>query len=140
MECRMEHANMTVRSIDKAVHFLTAAFPEFQVRGSKKNSEDTRKKWLHIGTEKTYVALEEVNPPSETGRAPYENPGINHIGFVVDDLGGLIERLRSAGYDPGELAEDIDSRKRTYIFDENGVEWEFVQYLTDDPERANVYQ
>ena len=140
MECRMEHVNMTVRSIDKAVRFVTAAFPEFRVRGSKKNSEDTRKKWLHIGTEKTYVALEEVNPPSETGRAPYENPGINHIGFVVDDLDGLIERVRSAGYDPGELAEDIDSRKRTYIFDENGVEWEFVQYLTDDPEQANVYQ
>ena len=31
-------------------------------------------------------------------------------------------------------------RKRAYIFDGVGNEWEFVEYLTDEPEKANVYE
>ena len=92
-----------------------------------------------MGTEQTYIALEEVTPGTESPRRPYRDPGINHIGLVVDDLEALTGRLQAAGYDTGDLAEDIDSRRRTYIFDGNGVEWEFVQYLTHDPGKANTY-
>mgnify|MGYP003992234653 FL=1 len=52
----------------------------------------------------------------------------------------MIARLVEAGYETGDLAEEIDYRKRTYVFDDNGVEWECVQYLTEDAEKANVYQ
>ena len=48
--------------------------------------------------------------------------------------------MQDVGYKTGDLAEEIDYRQRTYIFDENGVEWEFVQYLSEEPEKANVYQ
>jgi hypothetical protein len=66
--------------------------------------------------------------------------GFNHVGFVVNDLAEVIQRLQDVGYKTGDLAEEIDYRQRTYIFDENGVEWEFVQYLSEEPEKANVYQ
>jgi catechol 2,3-dioxygenase-like lactoylglutathione lyase family enzyme len=140
MKCRLEHANITVRSVDEGVRFLTTAFPDFKIRGDGRSDQgDYKKHWLHVGTEQTYIALEEVTPGTESPRRPYRDPGINHIGLVVDDLEALTGRLQAAGYDTGDLAEDIDSRRRTYIFDGNGVEWEFVQYLTHDPEKANTY-
>ena len=134
MECRIEHANITVKSIDEGVRFLTTAFPDFKVRGERRSP---KKSWLHVGTDRTYLALEET--PGTGSQRKHGDPGINHVGFVVDDLEALTASLVAAGYDTGDLAEDIDYRKRTYIFDGNGVEWEFVQYLTDVPENANTY-
>ena len=140
MAFRLEHANITVASIDEVVTFLTAAFPQFNVRGSSQSETDGReKRWLHVGTHETYIALEEIIPPFETDRKAYREPGINHVGFVVDDLDALIRRLQDAGYETSDLAEDVPYRKRTYIFDKSGNEWEFVQYLTDDPDKANTY-
>lgn len=137
MSCRLEHANITVKDIEEGVRFLTAAFPEFQPRGGH---ESDVKRWLHVGTDETYIALEEMTETTVSDRKFYQDVGINHVGFVVEDLDGLIARLEGAGYETGELAEEIDYRKRTYVFDDNGVEWEFVQYLTEDAEKANVYQ
>ena len=75
-------------------------------------------------------------------RAPYRDPGVNHIGFVVEDLRALRDRLVGAGYRAGDVNEEGEgpARLRSYIFDDLGMEWEFVQYLTDDPERMNVYE
>lgn len=137
MSCRLEHANITVKDIEEGVRFLTAAFPDFEPRGGQ---EGEVKRWLHVGTSETYIALEEMTETTVSDRKFYQDVGINHVGFVVDDLDGLIARLEDAGYETGELAEEIDYRKRTYVFDDNGVEWEFVQYLTEDAEKANVYQ
>jgi len=62
---------------------------------------------------------------------------LEHANITVNDV---ITRLQDAGYETGDLNEEIDARQRTYIFDGNGVEWEFVQYLSEDSEKANVYQ
>ena len=37
MLIRMEHANITVKSIDEAVRFLKLVFPEFEKRGEQKS-------------------------------------------------------------------------------------------------------
>ncbi|MBT3604360.1 MAG: VOC family protein [Candidatus Latescibacteria bacterium] len=141
MSCRLEHANITVKDMEEGVRFLTTVFPDFQSRGGDTvEIEGGQKQWLHVGTDETYIALESVTPTTDSDRRPYRDLGINHIGFVVDDLDGVIARLVEAGYETGDLAEEIDYRKRTYVFDDNGVEWEFVQYLTEDAEKANVYQ
>lgn len=140
MSCRLEHANITVKSVEEGVRFLTTAFPEFKVRGDgRSENSEYKKHWLHVGTDQTYIALEEVTPKTESGRRPYRDVGLNHVGFVVDDLEEVIVRLQDEGYSTGDLAEEIDARQRTYIFDDNGVEWEFVQYLSEDSAKANVY-
>ena len=135
----MEHANVTVRSIDDAKSFLKMVFPEFEQRGEGKSEV---KRWVHFGTEKTYIALEEMNEKAASAREPYQDPGINHIGFVIDDVVGVAARMSKAGFRTGEVQVEGEGphRKRVYIFDGVGNEWEFVEYLTDDPAKANVYE
>lgn len=143
MLLRLEHANITVTDVDAAKRFLKIAFPEFEVRGSRTTeNEEYTKRWEHFGTDERYLALEMLDPPGATDRKPYRDPGVNHIGFVVDDLPALRDRLMAAGYRAGDLREEGEgpARLRSYIFDDLGMEWEFVQYLTEDVEKMNVYE
>ena len=143
MLMRMEHANITVTDSEAAKRFLKIAFPEFEVRGTgTTQNEGYSKRWEHFGTDERYLALEVLDPPGATDRRPYRDPGVNHIGFVVDDLRDLRDRLTGAGYRAGKVNEEGEgpARLRVYIFDDLGMEWEFVEYLTDDPDRMNVYE
>jgi extradiol dioxygenase family protein len=135
----MEHANIIVSSIDEAKKFLKLAFPEFEHRGEGKSPG---KRWEHFGTAETYVALEEMDESTSTDRKPHHDPGINHIGFVVEDVEGMAEKLAGAGFRSGDVHIEGEGpyRKRVYIFDGVGNEWEFVEYLTDDSSKANVYE
>ena len=135
---RMEHANITVPSIDEAQQFLKLAFPEFRERGEGRSD---RKRWVHFGTEETYIALEEMVEPTVSDRKPYQDAGINHIGLVVEDVEGISAAMSEAGYRTGEVHVEGDGpfRKRVYIFDRGGNEWEFVEYLTEHDAERNVY-
>ena len=137
MLIRMEHANITVKSIDEAVRFLKLVFPEFEKRGER---ETETKRWLHFGTPDTYVALEEVFEEATSDRKTYNDPGTNHIGFVIEDLAALTEKTARAGFRTGNVLVEGEGpyRKRVYIFDGVGNEWEFVEYLTQDTEKRNV--
>ena len=131
MSGQVEHANIRVRDIDETVKFLTTAMPNFKVRGG---SDEPSKKWVHIGTESTYLAL------NEDGRnTKDQGPGLNHVGFVVDDTDAVRERLEKAGYKEGYRPETHTHRRRVYYHDGNGTEWEFVQYFSDDPAERNDY-
>ena len=137
----LEHANITVKNLDKAIQFFTTAFPDFRVRGRGESDQGAyKKKWLHLGTDDAYVALEEVTLEDEGSRRPYRDRGINHVGFVVDDVDGIIERLRAAGYRDGIAVEPHPHRKRAYFHDSDGIEYEFVEYLSDKPEERNAYE
>ena len=52
MNIRLEHANMIVRDIDGVAGFLKTAFPDFRVR---KEGDNRGKRWMHIGTDDTYM-------------------------------------------------------------------------------------
>jgi len=143
MAARLEHANINVRSIDEAVQFLTAAFPEFRVRG---RGERDGQPWLHVGTESSYLALNEFQDQSEVDGAEsvpaakgFGREPLNHLGFVVDDAEALATRLVSAGYQEGFVAPPHRYRIRKYFLDADGNEWEFVEYLTNDPAKQNEY-
>ncbi len=131
MSGQVEHANIKVRDIDETVNFLTTALPNFKVRGG---SDEPSKKWVHIGTESTYLAL------NEDGRGTQkQGPGLNHVGFVVDDTDAVRERLEKAGFKEGYVPETHPHRRRVYYLDGSGTEWEFVQYFSNDPAERNDY-
>lgn len=49
------------------------------------------------------------------------------------------ERMRKAGYREGASELAHPHRKRRYFFDTEDTEWEFVEYLSDDPAQRNDY-
>ena len=137
MTIRMEHANLHVRHFDDAVRFLKTAFPEFQVRSE---SVSEGKRWMHIGTDETYIALNETDIDRSPNTEAYDGkPGVNHLGYEVDDVEGLRERLSAAGFKDSTYPNSHPHRKRVYFYDADGNDWEFVQYLTDDVALRNDY-
>jgi catechol 2,3-dioxygenase-like lactoylglutathione lyase family enzyme len=139
MAVRLEHANLTVRDIEGMIRFLQTAFPEFQVRGEGKSQDGSR--WVHIGTNETYIALSPADAQPEQRRVPYGGlPGVNHLAYEVDDVETLRHRLQSAGYQDSTVPNAHPHRKRVYFYDSEGNDWEFVQYLSQDPAERHDYE
>ena len=138
MTIRIEHANMIVRDINATVRFLQTAFPEFRIRREGGAGED---RWLHIGTDDTYIALNQAQGEPAEQWQPYSGkPGVNHLGYEVDDADALRERMRAAGYHDSTVPNNHPFRKRVYFYDPDGNDWEFVQYFSDDPAERNDYE
>ena len=136
MQAYVEHANVTVSNIDDAIQFIQTAIPEFKVR----HRGETQYRWCHIGTDNSYIALQEMVAREKTDRAPYLDVGINHIGLVVNNVDQVKQRLLSDGYQQNDIGEENPYRKRIYFYDRSGVEWEFIQYLTQDSTKKNSYE
>ena len=132
----LEHANLTVRSLDDTVAFLQTALPEWKVRHRGVGMHGP---WLHIGTDQTYLALEEASQNEGGPRSAYADPGLNHLGFVVHDAEVVAERMRAAGYREGFHAPPHRWRRRVYFFDRDDNECEFVEYLSKNPAERNDY-
>ena len=97
MAVRLEHANLTVRDIEGMTRFLQTAFPEFRVRGEGTSQDGSR--WVHVGTQETYIALTPAKMEPEKHWTPYRGlPGVNHLAYEVDDVEALCKRMKSAGY------------------------------------------
>ncbi len=138
MSIRLDHANLAVRDVDEMIRFLQTAFPEFRIRGEGKAEHGLR--WVHGGTDETYIALNEAAEEPAESWAPYGGkPGLNHLGYEVDDSEGVRARLVAAGYRDSTVPNDHPHRKRVYFYDAEGNDWEFVEYLSDDPAERNGY-
>ncbi len=134
---RLEHANLLVRDVDEMIRFLRTAFPDFRIRGEG-TMLDTR--WVHVGTDDVYLALNQATEESAERWAPYAGkPGLNHLGFEVDDAEALRARMREAGYRESTVPNAHPHRTRVYFYDAEGNDWEFVEYRSDDPAQRNDY-
>jgi catechol 2,3-dioxygenase-like lactoylglutathione lyase family enzyme len=139
MTVRLEHANLCVRDVDAMIRFLQTAFPEFRVR--RDQSDDDGQRWIHIGTHQTYLALNPASEDSERAWKPYEGyPGVNHLGFEVDDAAALRARMLAAGYVDSTVPNAHPHRTRVYFHDPEGNDWEFVEYHSHDPAQRNDYE
>jgi catechol 2,3-dioxygenase-like lactoylglutathione lyase family enzyme len=138
MAVRLEHANLCVRDVDEMLRFVRSAFPEFSVRGEGRTGWGTR--WVHVGTGETYLALNEANAEAPEPWVPYAGkPGTNHLGYEVDDVEALRERLSAAGYRDSTVPNAHPHRRRVYFHDREGNDWEFVEYASSDPALRNDY-
>ncbi len=139
MAARLEHANICVSEIDEIVRFLQTAFPEFRVRGEGTGRDS--KRWLHVGTDDTYIALMQANADADRHK-PYSggSRGVNHVAYEVDDVDALRARLQTGGYRESTPPNEHVHRKRVYFNDPDGNDWEFVQYLSQDPAERNDYE
>lgn len=128
----LEHIHVSVASIEATEQFLKLAVPEYCPRGGDVDPNYGR--WLHIGTATNYIALTEVE-----GAKPIA--GLRHIGMVVEDINALINRLQMAGIEPSDASalDEHPHRRRVYYCDDNGLDWEFVEYLSEDLSLRNDY-
>jgi catechol 2,3-dioxygenase-like lactoylglutathione lyase family enzyme len=139
MLVRLEHANLCVRDIPAMTRFLQTAFPDFRLRGEGISQDGTR--WVHVGTDETYIALGQSRVDNVPHWTPYEGiPGMNHLAYEVDDVEALRQRMTSAGYKNSTPPNTHPHRKRLYFYDPEGNDWEFVQYLSNDPVERNDYK
>jgi catechol 2,3-dioxygenase-like lactoylglutathione lyase family enzyme len=137
MALRLDHVNLCVRDIDETIRFLRTALPDFRVRGG---GGANASRWVHVGTPQVYLALQQATREPAEPWAPYAGrPGTNHLGFEVEDAEAVRARLRAAGYRDTTFPNAHPHRKRVYFQDREGNDWEFVQYLSDDPAQRNDY-
>jgi hypothetical protein len=87
MKIRLEHANLQVRDVDGMIRFVRTAFPDFRIRREGKTWQGWR--WVHVGSEDCYLALNEATAEAAERWVPYSGrPGLNHLGYEVDDAEG----------------------------------------------------
>ena len=137
---RLEHANMTVPDMDAAVRFLQLIAPDFMIRHDAVSDRGYR--WVHIGNNDSYIALQEIHS-GFAGKFPpeaYVNYGVNHLCMIIDDAIAVEQRLLSAGYRRKGPTLFDSHRKRLYFYDDSGLEWELVEYTSDDPAERYLYE
>ncbi|MCZ6463635.1 MAG: VOC family protein [Proteobacteria bacterium] len=139
MSVRLEHANLAVRDLGVMIEFIRAAFPDFRIRGEGRTFTGTR--WVHVGNDETYLALSEARVETSERWVPYAGkPGLNHLGYEVDDAEALRERMLAGGYTESTVPNSHPHRRRIYFHDPEGNDWEFVQYATADFAKRNDYE
>lgn len=136
---RLEHANLVVTEIEPTLSFLKAAFPHWRVRGSGKGTWSGKPRtWLHFGDDEFYIALSdngEGAPRDLKGHAP----GLAHLAFEVSNLDALKAGMAAAGHEITNPGAPAEHRRNVYYIDGNNIEFEFVEYLSDDPAEKNRY-
>lgn len=131
----LEHANITFNDLAGAIDFFTTAFPHFRVRGGGKGDRE----WVHLGDDYTYLALNQTTTSQNNIEKNYNRIGINHLAFVVEDVAEIAKRLLAKGYKRDYPTQDEKFRIREYFADNEGNEYEFIQYLSEVVEERNSY-
>ncbi|MFQ5491545.1 MAG: VOC family protein [Phycisphaerae bacterium] len=119
----LEHVNLTVADLDRSIDFYSRLFG-WRLRW--KGAASSGRPAAHLGDDRYYLALFET-PQNGTASRDMERLGINHFGFVVDDLDDLKSRLAQLGIDPHHQ-DDYDPGRRLYFLDPDGIEVELVEY------------
>lgn len=136
----LEHINLVVIDIEKALTFYKAAFPHWAVRGGGTSKwYGTPRNWVHFGDDYQYIAFNDDGVGANRDLTGHQ-VGLAHFAFVTSDIKGVIERLARAGFAIDKEGADDKYRENVYFIDPNGYEVEFVQYLSDLPNERNRYE
>lgn len=119
----LEHVNLTVSDLDSSIAFYCDLL-DLKVRW--KGPIDTDRIGAHVGDDHCYLALFQATA-SGTPDHDYLRPGVNHFGFVVDDLDESRRRLEHLGATV-HLTGDYEPGRRIYFLDPDGHEVELVEY------------
>lgn len=135
----LEHANITVRSLDTALQFLQLALPTWQVRGQGRMDWYGKPiRWLHLGAASHYIALQSDGEGATLDWHSHA-VGVKHLGLVVPDLAALQARLAAAGYAPDHPGGIHPHRRSVYYQVDGLVQIEFMQYLSEQTDQRNDY-
>ncbi len=131
----LEHANITVNDLQEAIKFFQTAFPHFKIRGG---GNDLRE-WVHLGDDTTYIAINQATQSDLKVEKNYDKIGINHLGFVVDNVEKIATNLLKNGYLRDYPKQVEQFRIRDYFADADGNQFEFIEYLSEVASEKNKY-
>ncbi len=119
----LEHVNLTVSDLDRSIAFYCDLL-DLHVRW--KGPIEGDRLGAHVGDDRHYLALFQA---TKAGKVPYDylSPGLNHFGFVVDDLDDARRRIAALGATV-HLEADYEPGRRIYFMDPDGHEVELVEY------------
>lgn len=123
---RFEHINLSCKDIDLTKKFYNTIFPHWYVRAEGVNDGS---RWIHLGDSQYYLALND-NPENNRTHQIYENIGISHVGFVIDDGEAMKALLKQHGIEYYTLTAP-ETKHRIYVSDPDGNEIELVEYNKD---------
>lgn len=134
----IEHVNLVVGDIDKALRFYRAAFPHWRVRAKGSDEWYGRpRRWLHFGDDYSYICLNDNGEGDNRNLAGHRR-GLAHFAFAVQNLDALLRRLADAGFEPSHSGPPHPHRKNMYFIDADNFEIEFVEYQSDLPQQRNA--
>ena len=130
---RLEHVNIVVRDMKLTLDFYQAAFPHWAIRTQGKGDwYGVTRNWMHFGDDYNYLTFNDNG--QATPRSLRSNDlGVAHLGFEVKNIAALKKRMENAGHEPSHAGAQHPFRKNLYYIDPNGLEIEFVEYLSDIP-------
>ena len=124
----LEHVNLTVSDLDRSIDFYGRLLG-LKVRW-RRDATDDNPAAAHVGDDRNYLAFfQATRSAGERPPLDYGAVGLNHFGFVVDDLNATRARLMDLGITPHGEA-DYDPGRRLYFFDPDGIEVELIEYAT----------
>ena len=95
--------------------------------------------WLHAGTEHSSIALQSGGEGEADQHPEWRSStlGTKHIGIVVPSLNETLKRLADAGYTPDHWGGAHPFRKSAYVLAREGLQFEFVEYLSSNLSERN---
>ncbi len=125
MTATLEHANLCVSDPHKTAAWMEKIFGwHIRWQGPALNGGYT----VHVGSKTSYLALYSPAEDLSDAPRPYSTKGaLNHLAVIVDDLDAAEVAVKEAGYAPMNHG-DYEPGRRFYFHDEDGVEYELVQY------------
>jgi hypothetical protein len=135
----VEHINATVQDVDRTVRLVTAALPEWRVRGGGTIDWYGRPvRWVHVGSDEHYIALQGGGEgPGPDWRS--HQSAIKHVGIVVPSVQAAVERLSAAGFEVDHWGGETAHRRSVYAMAGDDFQIEFVEYRTHDAALRNTY-
>ncbi|BBN83711.1 glyoxalase [Pseudoalteromonas sp. A25] len=134
---RLEHVNLVVSNLEKALHFYQAAFPHWRIRSKGSGQWFAKpRNWVHFGDDYNYIAFSDHGEGNNRTLEGHQ-VGLAHFAFEVKNISALIHRLVDAGYPIDKSGSNNPHRKNVYFIDPDGFEVEFVEYLSDLPFERN---
>ncbi|MBD3664417.1 VOC family protein [Sulfitobacter aestuariivivens] len=125
MPAIFEHANITVSDPAATAAWMEKLFGwHLRWEGGAIAGGHTK----HVGTDSQYVALYTPGTATHSNGSSYETTGgLNHLAVVVDDLDATEAAIKTHGFKTGNHA-DYEPGRRFYFHDDDGIEYEVVQY------------
>jgi len=136
-----EHANITVINPEHTINFLLSAIPEWKVRGSGNMDNWFGKSinWYHVGDDDSYIAIQGGGEDRVKDWKEHWT-GVKHLGIVVPSIQNVIDRLLVADFELDHFGANHPYRKSVYYLDEHRIQFEFIEYLSDEVSYKNDYR